>query len=274
MSETTELPVNDLPTDAPAPEPVAVATPAPPVKEGPTWQDKMIASQRKLREAAETDARTLREENTRLRAAVPAGATDPNDPVEIERRADERASERYRVNAESKTYNDAIDGMVGKLKSEFGDDGFNKAAQAWTSVGLDQAKSEHRQLLTLLSEVDAGPKLFHTLAANPDLAHDILNMTPLRAAFELAKHLPAAQAKELIAEAKEVVAETVATQPVAEPAERAPAAAPKPVISSAPRPSAPAPASRGSSSTSRDISDPKMSMDDYARVRAEQRKTK
>lgn len=281
MSETTELPRND----APLPDGTTPDTPAPveatPKPEPKPWQGKFEASQRRARQEAEqraatqeAEARQLREEVTRLRAALPPEQQpNANDPAELERRATDRATERLRQEAEQRTFNEACNTTATKIREEFGDTGLAAAATGWTNAGLNVQQPAHRQLLTLITEIDDGHKLYHQIGSDPDLAAHLLTMSPLKAAFELAKLLPREQAAELRADAVAAVGTQPAVDVLAQSA-AAPAPARAPAISSAPRPPAQAPASRGATATPRDIYDPKMSADDYAKARAEQKKAR
>jgi hypothetical protein len=278
MSDTAELPVNDAPAPdtAPAPALAEQTSPAPkPDEKKPeygSWQDRLIASQRKQREAAERERDQFRSELERLRAAAPANQPDPNDPAVIRRQAEEAAVIRLREETEARQFNEACAQTADRIRTEFGAGGLQEAAAGWRNVGLDLSQPNHRELLSLLTEVEGGHKLYHDIGKNPDFAAHLLELSPKRAAFEVARYLPAAQAKELRAEAAQA-SDATPTEAPSQPA-AAPATKPLPAISAAPRPPAQPAASRAPAPGARDIFAPNATMEDHARNWAERQKAR
>lgn len=276
MSETNSP---DLPANTPAEgaeQPAENAAPEQPREtksEHQDWREKRLANITRQKALAEENtrvaterARQLEAELERYRAAQPEGERQQRapDPRQIEQQAEQRVAERMRQEREAADFTEACNQAASKIKAEFGDAGLSVAATGWTNAGLDLSQAKHRELLSLITSIDDGHKIYHSVGTDPNLAAHLLELSPVRAAFEIAKLLPAKQAQELRQEA--VAAAETALAPAATPA---PATLrPAPTTSSAPRPPSQPVATRSGSSGSADLS--KMSMAEYAETRRKQ----
>jgi hypothetical protein len=283
MSET-QTPASDLAANTPVEggeqpiENTAPPAPEPAKPQHPDWRDRRFANITRQRAEEAERARQATERADRLEAELsrlrqggqqPDGQQDSRqqqDPREIERQAEQRATERLRQEQVERTFIDACNQTAERIKADFGDTGLSVAASGWNNAGLDLAQPNHRELLSLITSIEDGHKVYHSIGTDPNLAAHLLELPPLRAAFELAQYLPAKQARELRQEAV-AVAEAEPAPAAAQLTATAPK--PAPTISSAPRPPSQPAATRAGSAGSSDLS--KMSMAEFAAARAKQR---
>lgn len=126
----------------------------------------------------------LRAENDQLRTR---GQPQPSDEQEVltPEEVDRRATEKARQMTEAQRVNDRCNEIAKQGAKEFKAD-FNKALEEVASITpLFDAQTRPTPLMQAILETDEPHKVLHYLGTNPDVAEEIADMSPLRAARKL-----------------------------------------------------------------------------------------
>lgn len=126
----------------------------------------------------------LRAENDQLRTRSHPQGTDEQGTLtaeDVERRADEKA----RAMTETQRVNDRCNEIAKQGAKEFKGE-FDKAlAEVGSITPLFDAKGKPQPLMQAILETDEPHKVLHYLGTNPDVAEELADMSPMRAARKL-----------------------------------------------------------------------------------------
>lgn len=153
-------------------------------KPEPTEAEREARAKQRRIDRMTRETYRLRAENEQLRQSQGRQPVDEQETLtaeDVERRADEKA----RAMTETQRVNDRCNEIAKQGAKEFKGE-FDKAlAEVGSITPLFDAKGKPQPLMQAILETDEPHKVLHYLGTNPDVAEELADMSPLRAARKL-----------------------------------------------------------------------------------------
>lgn len=184
--EVTEIPSGDAAVNPEVAGQENVETPAGGEgKPEPTEAERQAKALQRRVDRLTRERYQLRAENENLRTRSQPQAADEQEtltPEEVDRRAEEKA----RAMTEAQRVNDRCNEIAKQGEKEFKAD-FDKALKEVSSIAplFDAKTGKPEPLMQAILETDEPHKVLHYLGMHPDVAEEIADMSPLRAARKL-----------------------------------------------------------------------------------------
>lgn len=183
--EVTEIPSGDAAVNPEVAGQEIVETPAGgEEKSEPTEAERQAKALQRRVDRLTRERYQLRAENDQLRTSRQPAAADEQETLTQED-VDRRANEKAQQIADTQRMNDRCNEIAKQGAKEFKGD-FDKAmAEVHGITPLFDRQGRPQPLMQAILETDEPHKVLHYLGTNPDVAEELADMSPLRAARKL-----------------------------------------------------------------------------------------